>query len=111
MQFQRHISRRLHEEHTNALGLLEQFEKILTGRKGPWPPAPDDDAWRAFASKLAEALHNEVASHFALEEDALFGPLTDAGNGDLVELLPLRVSLLGFSVYRLRAASFPEVHR
>ena len=87
MQLQRHISRRLHEEHMNALALLEQFELILGGRKGAWPPPPDDDAWRAFSAKLTEALNNEVAGHFALEEDALFGRLTDAGNGDLVDLL------------------------
>lgn len=87
MQLQRHISRRLHEEHMNALGLLEQFEQVLTGRKGSWPPPPNDPAWRAFSAKLTEALANEVAGHFALEENALFGRLTDAGNGDLVELL------------------------
>jgi len=87
MQLQRHISRRLHEEHMNALGLLERFEQILTGRNGSWPPAPDDPAWRAFSAKLAEALANEVAGHFALEENALFGRLTEAGNGDLVDLL------------------------
>ena len=87
MQLQRHISRRLHEEHMNALGLLERFEQILTKRNGSWPPAPDDPAWRAFAAKLAEALANEVAGHFALEENALFGRLTDAGSGELVDLL------------------------
>lgn len=87
MQLQRHISRRLHEEHMNALGLLERFEQILTGRNGSWPPAPDDPAWRAFSAKLAEALANEVAVHFALEENALFGRLAEAGHGDLVELL------------------------
>jgi iron-sulfur cluster repair protein YtfE (RIC family) len=87
MQLQRHISRRLHEEHMNALGLLERFEQILTGRNGSWPPAPDDPTWRTFSAKLAESLANEVAGHFALEENALFGRLTEAGNGDLVELL------------------------
>ncbi len=87
MQLQRHISRRLHEEHMNAPGLLERFEQILTGRNGSWPPASDDPAWRAFSATLAEALANEVAGHFALEENALFGRLTEAGNGDLVELL------------------------
>jgi Hemerythrin HHE cation binding domain len=87
MELQRHISRRLHEEHMNALGLLERFEQILAGRNGSWPPAPDDPAWRAFSAKLAETLVNEVAGHFALEEDALFGRLSDAGYGELVELL------------------------
>ena len=87
MQLQRHISRRLHEEHMNALALLEQLEQLLGGRKGAWPPPPGDQAWRAFSAKLAEALNNEVSSHFALEENALFGRLTDAGNGDLVDLL------------------------
>jgi iron-sulfur cluster repair protein YtfE (RIC family) len=87
MQLQRHISRRLHEEHMNALALLEQLEQLLGGRKGAWPPPPDDPAWRGFAAKLSEALNNEVSSHFALEENALFGRLTDAGNGDLVDLL------------------------
>ena len=87
MQLQRYISRRLHEEHMNVLGLLDRFEQILTGRNGTWPPLPDDPAWRAFSAKLAEALANEVASHFTLEEDALFGRLIEAGNGDLVDLL------------------------
>lgn len=87
MQLQRPISRQLHEEHMNALGLLGQFERILTGRNGSWPPPPSDPAWRAFAARLAEALVNEVDGHFALEEDTLFGPLSEAGNEELVELL------------------------
>ena len=87
MQLQRHISRRLHEEHMNALGVMEQLEQTLTGRRGGWPPPPDDPAWRAFATKLAGALVNEVSDHFALEEDDLFGRVAAAGNDDLVELL------------------------
>jgi hypothetical protein len=87
MHLQRPISRRLHEDHMNALGLLEQFERILTGRHGSWPPPPEDAAWRTFAAKLTGALVDEVDSHFTLEEDTLFGPLTAAGDGDLVGLL------------------------
>ena len=87
MNLQRHTSRRLHEEHMTVLALLGQLERVLAGRAGAWPPPPGDADWRAFAAKLGGALSHEVAVHFALEEDALFGRLRDAGSGDLADLL------------------------
>jgi hemerythrin-like domain-containing protein len=86
MELQRHISRKLHEEHVHVLGLLGRFENALLAlRDGP-PPA-GDAAWSRLLGEVAGALDYEITRHFDLEEDQLFPRLHASGQGDLAELL------------------------
>ena len=87
MDFQRHTSRRLHEEHVVTLELLERLERVFTGRSGVYPPPEGDSNWPDFARRLVTAIEGEVARHFDFEEQALFPRLQQAGEGDLAQLL------------------------
>ena len=77
MEFNRHISRRLHEEHGATLALWGKLEASLAGGKL--------DA--ALVRSAAAALADEVERHFRFEEEALFPRLAAAGEGDIAELL------------------------
>jgi hemerythrin-like domain-containing protein len=86
MDLQRHISRKLNEEHIAILALLERFSQALV-RLREGPPEQQDPVWRALLPQLENALRHEVTRHFALEEDHLFPRLHDYGAGDLADLL------------------------
>lgn len=79
MSFNRQVSRRLHEEHEATLALWGRFEQAAGARD--W--TPDEELLRRCASALAE----EISHHFEFEEAELFPRLTEAGEGDIAELL------------------------
>lgn len=77
MESNRHISRRLHEEHEATLALWGRVEQsIVSGKSDP-----------ALLKQAAAALENEVTRHFEFEEKVLFPRLEAAGEGDIAELL------------------------
>jgi hemerythrin-like domain-containing protein len=83
MDFNRHISRRLHEEHEATLALWGRLEQTLATR-GNRPPTDEDlRLMRDCAAQLAD----EVTRHFAFEEKDLFPLLAASGEGDIAELL------------------------
>jgi DUF438 domain-containing protein len=77
MEFNRHISRRLHEEHDATLALWGRVEASLAAGK--------HDA--LLLQTAAAALAQELDHHFRFEERELFPRLADAGEGDIGELL------------------------
>jgi len=77
MEFNRHISRRLHEEHQATLALWGKLEASLAAGK------PDAALMRSAAASLAE----EIDRHFAFEEAELFPRLAAGGEGDIAGLL------------------------
>jgi len=86
MDFQRQITRKLHDEHVNILALLDRFGQALARLRGQVPAAGDPD-WNVLLVQLGSALQYEVTRHFALEEDRLFPLLRERGEGDLADLL------------------------
>lgn len=77
MEFNRRISRRLHEEHAATLALWGRVEAALAaGRPDP-----------ALLTSAAAALAQELDRHFRFEEEELFPRLDEAGEGDIGELL------------------------
>ena len=77
MEFNRHISRRLHEEHLATLALWGRLEAALAaGRR---------DA--ALLKSAAASLERELDRHFRFEEAELFPRLAEAGEADIGELL------------------------
>jgi len=97
MDFERQISRRLHEEHVATLELWARVEQTIGKR---------DAALEALLGRCAAALADEVARHFDFEEHELFPRLADAGEGDIAELLAEE-----HSVIRSAAAQFAELAR
>ena len=86
MDFQRQITRKLHDEHVSIIALLERFGQALARLREPVPAAGDSD-WNVLLVQLGSALQYEVTRHFALEEDQLFPLLRERGEGDLADLL------------------------
>lgn len=77
MEFNRHISRRLHEEHDATLALWGRVEASLAAGR--------HDA--LLLQTAAAALAQELDHHFRFEERELFPRLAAAGEGDIGELL------------------------
>jgi len=77
MEFNRHISRRLHEEHDATLALWGRVEASLAAGK--------HDA--LLLRSASAALAQELDTHFRFEERELFPRLAAAGEGDIGELL------------------------
>ena len=77
MEFNRHISRRLHEEHQATLALWGRLEASLAAGR------PDAALMRSAAASLA----GEIDRHFAFEETELFPRMDAAGEGDIAGLL------------------------
>lgn len=77
MELNRHISRRLHEEHEATLALWSRLEASLAANRL--------DA--ALLKSAAGALAHELDRHFAFEEEELFPRLAAAGEADIGELL------------------------
>jgi hemerythrin-like domain-containing protein len=94
MDFNRQISRRLHEEHVATLELWSRVEQTIGTR---------DAALEALLGRCAAALADEVARHFEFEESELFPRLAEAGEGDIAELLAEE-----HEVIRGAAAQFDE---
>jgi DUF438 domain-containing protein len=77
LQYNRQISRRLHEEHTATLSLWGRVEQtVLSGTND-----------RALLREADAALADELTRHFEFEEKELFPRLEGAGEGDIAGLL------------------------
>lgn len=103
MDFNRRISRRLHEEHEATLALWGRLEQTLALR-GAKPPTEEDlRLMRDCAAQLAD----EVTRHFAFEEDALFPRLVASGEGDIAELLAEEHAAIRSAALRFSELAYP----
>lgn len=87
MDFERQVSRRLHEEHLATLDLWGRVEQAFAARAKAWPPARLDPELSTLLGRGAAALADEVTRHFEFEERELFPRLAAAGEGDIAALL------------------------
>ncbi len=83
MDFRRHVSRALHEDHEATFAVLERLETLL-GRHGPGhaPPPTDAEAARLLKDLIA-ALDTEIGPHFAFEEASVFPLLAASGEREM----------------------------
>ena len=87
MPLGRQVSRMLHEEHMQAVALMERLGAALARHAPATPPAAGDMAFASISRDLAGALVGEIERHFRFEEDELFPALQARGEGDLGALL------------------------
>jgi hemerythrin-like domain-containing protein len=85
MEFNRRISRQLHEEHAATLALWGGLERAIAIRRDDWPPSTPQ--MLGMLRSAAAALGGEITRHFEFEERELFPRLAAAGEGDITELL------------------------
>lgn len=87
MDFGRSTCRRLHEEHEAVFELLRRLQRALANSQADAVPDFFDTTWSGLLRDVRSGLEFEVARHFDFEERSLFSILSEAGDGDLVELL------------------------
>lgn len=85
MDFERYTTRQLHQEHEATFDLCARLENTVAGSK--WPPAADNPAALAALRTIESTIALEVMRHFDFEEKSLFPLLTEAGEGDIAQLL------------------------
>ena len=81
MNYSSQVGRALDEEHRNNLALLEKVEQAVVRS------ARYDASLGALMGQFARALEHDIARHFQFEEDALFPLMSDAGDGEMAELM------------------------
>lgn len=81
MNFQRQVSRLLHEEHLNMMGLLGKLEPVVA-RSARYEPGMS-----SLLGQFALALEQDVDRHFNFEEGSLFPRMAESGDGDMAALL------------------------
>ncbi|MCC7325864.1 MAG: hemerythrin domain-containing protein [Burkholderiales bacterium] len=79
------ISHALDEEHQANLALLGHVEAAFA--RVPSSAAVPDAEFVRLATTFADHLERDIARHFGFEEAELFPRMSDAGDGDLAELL------------------------
>ena len=79
MNYHRQTPQALDAEHRASLGLYGKLEQALVAR--------DREGLVRLAGPLARHLEAEVTHHFDFEERELFPRLSEAGEGDIAELL------------------------
>ncbi|MDP2619639.1 MAG: hemerythrin domain-containing protein [Hyphomicrobiales bacterium] len=87
MDFARHITRTLHDEHLATIALINRMEdRIVAHRPGNPPDAADPEVAKLLRD-IASSVEAEIKSHFAFEEGSLFPRLEERGDGGIGELL------------------------
>jgi DUF438 domain-containing protein len=102
MEFDRQVSRRLHEEHMATLALWSRFEQTMAAGARAWPAAAESPEIASLIRNCAAALSGELWPHFDFEESQLFPRLIENGEGDIAELLAeehamIRAAAQGFT--------------
>ncbi len=85
MNFQRQVSHALDEEHRTNLDLLGKVESAFA--RAPRTGAGRDPDLGKLAGTFARHLEQDVGRHFDFEENELFTRMSEAGEGDIAELL------------------------
>ena len=106
MDFNRHICRRLHEEHQATLALWGRLEQALAVR-GTEPPTEED---LRLVRDCAAQLAGELTRHFAFEETGLFPLLAAAGEGDIAGLLMEEHTTIRAAAQRFGELTRPGQH-
>jgi len=85
MTFERQVARALDDEHRTNMELLNRVEQgfARVARAG----VTHDAELAGHVAALGRELEQEVARHFAFEEQEIFPRMQDAGDGDMASLL------------------------
>ncbi|NOX74831.1 MAG: hemerythrin domain-containing protein [Alphaproteobacteria bacterium] len=79
MDFQRRIPQLLHEDHQATIMVIEALDDLLARAKKTAPDVAAPDTKRIL-NQVANAIREEISSHFAFEENELFTRLEQAGD-------------------------------
>lgn len=105
MDFSRHTSRLLHDDHLATITIVNRLEEALIRLDRKTPPAGDDLEFQSLLGDVAVIFENETGRHFDFEETHLFPLLLDHGELGIVAVLkaehtairPLAAELAGLA--------------
>lgn len=87
MDFSRHITRTLHDEHLATIALVNRMEQRVMAHRPGNPPDAADPETAELLRDIAMSVEAEIKSHFAFEEGSLFPRLDEMGDAGIGELL------------------------
>jgi iron-sulfur cluster repair protein YtfE (RIC family) len=87
MNFQRHVSRSLHEDHVATIAILERLETLLGRHRATKPPDAAAPEVASLLKDLIRAIDAEIGTHFAFEEEFVFPRLAAAGDSEMGAVL------------------------
>ncbi|HSM20137.1 MAG TPA: hemerythrin domain-containing protein [Hyphomicrobiales bacterium] len=87
MNFARHITRTIHDEHLETIGLVNRIEQRVMAHRPNDPPDAKDPQVGNLLRDIANSVEAEIKTHFAFEEGSLFPKLEAMGDTGIGELL------------------------
>ncbi len=81
------IGQLLHQDHVQAIALLQKLEQFLIGQTSKRPPDVANDAVKALLKDVAYIIDDEITRHFGFEEGHLFPALAEAGETGMTTFL------------------------
>lgn len=87
MEFSRHTSRLLHDDHLSTIAIINRLEEALSRLDRKTPPAGDNLEFQSLLGDIAVIFENETGRHFDFEETHLFPLLLDCGELGIVTVL------------------------
>ena len=79
MSFTRRTAQLLHEDHQATIQVIEALDQMIAKARKSAPDTSDATVLRTLKT-AATAIHEEVSTHFAFEENELFTRLEDMGD-------------------------------
>ena len=79
MSFTRRTAQFLHEDHQATIQVIEALDQMIAKARKSAPDTSDATVLRTLKT-AATAIHEEVSTHFAFEENELFTRLEDMGD-------------------------------
>lgn len=89
MDFNRHTSRLLHDDHLATIAIVNRLEESFSRLDRSTPPGADDMEFQSLLGDMAVIFENETGKHFDFEESHLFPLLLDQGEMGIVTVLKM----------------------
>jgi hemerythrin-like domain-containing protein len=81
------IGQLLHQDHVQAISLLQKLEEFLIGQTSKRPPDVGNETIVALLKNVATIIDDEITRHFGFEEEHLFPALAEAGETGMTSFL------------------------
>lgn len=81
------VGQLLHQDHLQAIALLQKLEEFLIGQTSKRPPDAKNETIAALLKSVATVIDDEITRHFGFEEGYLFPALAEAGENGMTTFL------------------------
>ena len=110
------VGQLLHQDHLQAIALLQKLEEFLVGQTSKRPPDVKNDQVTLLLKDVSRIIDDEITRHFGFEEGHLFPALAEAGETGMTAFLahehglirPVAEELGGLARQALESGFTPE---